>query len=69
MTGTGAVVADPGIERGPYKVYRRTDGAVCVMDRRMFGTPAWSRASVAVRDTLDQAIEAAEALDRGETVR
>ena len=47
--------ADPNRERGPFKLYTRTDGKAAVVDRRLWQTPAWASAAVAVRDTLAEA--------------
>jgi hypothetical protein len=50
-----ARVSDPGLERGPFKLYPRADGKAVVVDRRLWATPAWASAAVLVRDTLEQA--------------
>ena len=60
------VVRDPSLERGPFKVYLRTDGRACVVDRRLWETPAWASASVAVRDRVEDASDAMDVLAQAE---
>lgn len=54
--GTGVVLRDPMLEVGPYKILPRTDGKWIVFDK---GKPL-GQATVAVADTKDAAVAAAE---------
>jgi hypothetical protein len=59
-----ASVRDPNVEHGPFKVYNRTDGQAVVIDRRLWRTPDWASAGVAVLDSEHAAAVEAHRLER-----